>query len=75
MYGVDEIFVFFIVNVYGFIGFINYGYIDKVKLGIFVKLNEYDGIVVYIFFDDIVGVIVVVVVSWFVYSYYDDIVN
>lgn len=66
-YGIDEIMVFFIVNVYGFIGFMNYGYIDKVKLGILKELNVYDGEYVYIFLDDIVGVIVVVVVSWLVY--------
>lgn len=45
------------------IGFMNYGYIDKVKLGILKELNSYDGVYVYIFLDDIVGVIVVVVVS------------
>lgn len=29
LYGIDEILVLLIVNVYGLIGFINYGYIDK----------------------------------------------
>ena len=31
LYGIDEIMALSIVNVYGSIGFTNYGYIDKVK--------------------------------------------
>lgn len=31
LYGVDEILAFSIVNVYGSIGFTNYGYVDKLK--------------------------------------------
>ncbi|KAJ75898.1 phosphatidylglycerophosphatase A, partial [Enterococcus faecalis] len=34
LYGIDEIMALSIVNVYGSIGFTNYGYIDKVKPGI-----------------------------------------
>ena len=34
LYGIDEILALSIVNVYGSIGFTNYGYIDKVKPGI-----------------------------------------
>lgn len=33
LYGVDEILAFSIVNVYGSIGFTNYGYVDKLKPG------------------------------------------
>ncbi|KAF6592871.1 phosphatidylglycerophosphatase A, partial [Paenibacillus sp. EKM208P] len=34
LYGVDEILAFSIVNVYGSIGFTNYGYVDKLKPGV-----------------------------------------
>src|SRR5690625_4561816 len=34
LYGIDEIIAFSIVNVYGSIGFTNYGFIDKQKPGI-----------------------------------------
>ena len=40
LYGVDEILSFAIVNIYGSIGFTNYGYIDKEKPGILGKLND-----------------------------------
>ena len=40
LYGVDEILAFSIVNVYGSIGFTNYGYIDKQKPGILERLND-----------------------------------
>ena len=43
LYGIDEILALSIVNVYGTIGFTNYGYIDKVKPGILKKLNSHDG--------------------------------
>lgn len=39
LYGIDEILAFSILNVYGSIGFTNYGYIDKLKPGI---LGEVD---------------------------------
>lgn len=67
LYGVDEVLVFFIVNIYGLIGFMNYGYIDKEKFGIFKYLNDKLIGECYIFLDDIVGVIFVVVLSRFVY--------
>ncbi|MGH1833357.1 phosphatidylglycerophosphatase A [Enterococcus gilvus] len=57
LYGIDEIMALSIVNVYGSIGFTNYGYIDKVKPGILKKLNEHDGIHVHTFLDDLVGAI------------------
>ena len=55
--GIDEIMALSIVNVYGSIGFTNYGYIDKVKPGILKKLNEHDGVHVHTFLDDLVGAI------------------
>ncbi|MHC5250157.1 phosphatidylglycerophosphatase A family protein [Enterococcus sp. HY326] len=57
LYGVDEIIALGIVNVYGSIGFTNYGYIDKVKPGILKKLNDHEGPSVNTFLDDIVGAI------------------
>ena len=57
LYGIDEILALSIVNVYGSIGFTNYGYIDKVKPGILKKLNEHNGKDVHTFLDDIVGAI------------------
>ena len=57
LYGIDEIMALSIVNVYGSIGFTNYGYIDKVKPCILKKLNEHDGVHVHTFLDDLVGAI------------------
>lgn len=57
LYGIDEILALSIVNVYGSIGFTNYGYIDKVKPGILDKLNSHEGKQVHTFLDDIVGAI------------------
>mgnify|MGYP000072165063 FL=1 len=57
LYGIDEILALSIVNVYGSIGFTNYGYIDKVKPGILQMLNDHDGPRVHTFLDDIVGAI------------------
>ena len=57
LYGVDEIIAFSIVNVYGSIGFTNYGYIDKQKPGILEKLNDKSSGKCHTFLDDIVGAI------------------
>ena len=57
LYGVDEILAFSIVNVYGSIGFTNYGYIDKIKPGILKYLNDKSSGQVNTFLDDIVGAI------------------
>ncbi len=57
LYGVDEILAFSIVNVYGSIGFTNYGYIDKLKPGILEKLNDKSSGLCHTFLDDIVGAI------------------
>lgn len=57
LYGVDEVIAFSIVNVYGSIGFTNYGYIDKTKPGILKKLNEPENGKCHTFLDDIVGAI------------------
>lgn len=57
LYGVDEILAFSIVNVYGSIGFTNYGYIDKMKPGILKNLNDKSTGKCNTFLDDIVGAI------------------
>lgn len=57
LYGVDEVLAFSIVNVYGSIGFTNYGYIDRVKPGILAKLNAHEPGIIHTFLDDIVGAI------------------
>lgn len=57
LYGVDEIMALSIVNVYGSIGFTNYGYIDKVKPGILARLNDHTSDEVHTFLDDIIGAI------------------
>ena len=57
LYGVDEILALSIVNVFGSIGFTNYGYIDKLKPGIIKKLDSKNGPSCNTFLDDIVGAI------------------
>ncbi|MGG6433450.1 phosphatidylglycerophosphatase A [Anoxybacillus sp. D401a] len=57
LYGVDEILALSIVNVYGSIGFTNYGYIDKQKPGILHQLNDKSSGQCHTFLDDIVGAI------------------
>lgn len=56
LYGCDEILALSIVNVYGSIGFTNFGYIDKLKPGILKKLND-KNYGTHTFLDDIVGAI------------------
>ncbi|MDQ6418714.1 phosphatidylglycerophosphatase A [Paenibacillus sp. LHD-117] len=57
LYGCDEILALSIVNVYGSIGFTNFGYIDKLKPGILVRLNSKSDGEIHTFLDDIVGAI------------------
>ncbi|MHA7964285.1 phosphatidylglycerophosphatase A family protein [Paenibacillus sp. CAU 1782] len=57
LYGCDEILALSIVNVYGSIGFTNFGYVDKVKPGILVRLNSKTDGEIHTFLDDIVGAI------------------
>jgi phosphatidylglycerophosphatase A len=57
LYGIDEVVALSIVNVYGSIGFTNFGYIDKKKPGILKKLNEKGAALCHTFLDDIVGAI------------------
>lgn len=57
LYGVDEVIALSIVNVYGSIGFTNYGYIDKMKPGILDYLNDKSTGQCHTYLDDIVGAI------------------
>jgi len=59
LYGIDEILVLSICNVYGSIGLTNFGYVDKIKPGIIGRLDrlgkETDRC--HTFLDDIIGAI------------------
>lgn len=69
LYGVDEILAFSIVNVYGSIGFTNYGYVDKMKPGILKHLNDKSTGKVNTFLDDIVGAIAAAAASRLAHRY------
>jgi phosphatidylglycerophosphatase A len=59
LYGIDEVLAYSIVNIYGSIGLTNFGYVDKIKLGIIGEIDkrgkETDQCNT--FLDDIVGAI------------------
>lgn len=57
LYGCDEVLALSIVNVYGSIGFTNFGYVDKLKPGVLKKLNDKNSGETHTFLDDIVGAI------------------
>lgn len=56
LYGIDEVMALAIVNLYGSIGFTNFGYVDKVKLGVLQWLNNKDN-GVHTFLDDLIGAV------------------
>jgi len=71
LFGIDEILALSIVNVYGSIGFTNFGYVDKVKPGIIKKLDD-DGkkkIQCNTFLDDIIGAIAAAAASSIAHRY------
>ncbi|MCL6594062.1 MAG: phosphatidylglycerophosphatase A, partial [Alicyclobacillus sp.] len=57
LYGIDEILALSILNIYGSIGYTNYGYIDKVKHGILQHLNDKNTGQVHTFLDDLVAAV------------------
>ena len=57
LFGIDEILALSIVNLYGSIGFTNYGYIDKVKPGIISHLDSKVDSHCNTFLDDLVGAV------------------
>lgn len=71
LYGIDEILALAIVNVYGSIGFTNFGYVDKKKLGIIKALDD-EGKKAdkcHTFLDDIVGAIAAAAASSIAHRY------
>lgn len=58
LYGIDETLALAIVNVYGSIGFTNFGYLDKLKPKVIKRLDEHKHSEhTHTFLDDIVGAI------------------
>ena len=59
LYGIDEILVLSICNVYGSIGLTNFGYVDKMKPGIIGELDKIgkETEKCHTFMDDIIGAI------------------
>lgn len=55
LYGVDEVLALSITNIYGSIGFTNFGYLDKVKPGIIGVLNSSKEKGCHTFLDDLVS--------------------
>jgi len=70
LYGIDEILAFSIVNVYGSIGFTNFGYIDKLKPGILRELDIKDDAkgVCHTFLDDLIGAVAAAAASRIAHS-------
>ncbi|MCC5910308.1 MAG: phosphatidylglycerophosphatase A [Clostridiaceae bacterium] len=58
LYGIDEIVALSITNIYGSIGFTNFGYLDKLKPGIIGKINAHEHGQVNTFLDDLVAGII-----------------
>lgn len=56
LYGLDEVVAVAIANIYGSIGWTNFGYLDKEKIGIILELDTKEG-QVHTFADDIVAAI------------------
>lgn len=71
LFGIDEVLALSIVNVYGSIGFTNFGFVDKTKPGIIGKLDE-EGKTegkCNTFIDDIVGAIASAAASSIAHKY------
>lgn len=71
LYGIDEILALSIVNVYGSIGFTNFGYVDKLKPGIIGDLDKQGAEPgrCNTFLDDIVGAIAAAAASSIAHKY------
>jgi phosphatidylglycerophosphatase A len=57
LYGIDEVMSLAILNVYGSIGFTNYGYIDRLKPGILCRLNSKSDGKIHTYLDDLVAAV------------------
>ncbi|KKE79541.1 phosphatidylglycerophosphatase A [Oceanobacillus caeni] len=75
LYGIDEVIALSIINVYGSIGFTNYGYIDKQKPGILKRLNDKSTGEVHTFLDDIIGAIAAAASSRLAHTYAEEMEN
>ena len=74
LFGIDEILVLSIVNVYGSIGLTNFGYVDKLKPGIIGKLDEEgkNKNKCNTFLDDIIGAIAAAAASSIAHNFEDE---
>ncbi len=71
LYGIDEILALSIVNIYGSIGLTNFGYLDKVKMGIIGEVNGHKGSQVNTFLDDLVAAIAAAAAARIAHRYRD----
>lgn len=69
LYGVDEILSLSITNIYGSIALTNFGYIDKLKLGVLSKLNKYREKQCNTFLDDLVAAVAAAACSKLAHSF------
>lgn len=74
LYGIDEILALSITNVYGSIGFTNFGYLDKLKIGIIGELDRMGKTTdkVHTFLDDLISGIVAAACARIAHSHGDD---
>jgi phosphatidylglycerophosphatase A len=73
LFGIDEILVLSICNLYGSIGLTNFGYVDKVKPGIIGKLDKEgkETSKCHTFLDDIIGAIAAAAASSVAHNSHD----
>jgi phosphatidylglycerophosphatase A len=57
LYGIDEVMSLAILNVYGSIGFTNYGYIDRLKPGILCRVNSKSDGKIHTYLDDLIAAV------------------
>ncbi len=71
LYGIDEVLALAIVNVYGSIGFTNFGYVDKLKPGVIRRIDDEgkNSDRCNTFLDDIVGAIAAAAASSIAHRY------
>ena len=69
LYGVDEILSLSITNIYGSIALTNFGYIDKLKLGVLSELNKYREKQCNTFLDDLVAAVAAAACSKLAHSF------
>ncbi|MTI49347.1 phosphatidylglycerophosphatase A family protein [Sporosalibacterium faouarense] len=74
LYGIDEVLALSITNVYGSIGFTNFGYLDKIKIGIIGKVDKLGKTTdqVHTFLDDLISGIVAAACARIAHSHGDN---